>query len=228
MHDTTDFDVEAALGRSHSFVVPISSRATIDRRIDVAMISESMHRARRGRRFSMRPRRVLLGVAAAILLTGTVAAGGTLLGRLTTHAPLLESMWDRSTKIGLSATDSGYTIVLERAAADPQRVWVGVTVAATSGKGADLGRMQVVDANGVVYDGGTGAGTGDVKGATAMIFGFKVPDGTTPKGPFTLDVTSVTTTEGEKLGHWAFSFDVPLTRAASQVPAIATPTPDAS
>jgi hypothetical protein len=223
--DTTAFDLEAALGRSLAFAVPISSRATIDGRVNAAMAAESTRRAQPQRRPLRRPRRVLLGIAAAVVLTGTVAAGGTLLSQLRTHAPLLQSMWDRSTQIGQSATDSGYTIVLERATADPERVWVAVTVTAASGTGADPGRMQVIDANGAVYDGGTGAGAEDLRGTTAMIFGFKVPEGTTPLGPFTLEVTSVTTATGETTGHWSFAFDVPLTPAAGRVPASATPTP---
>lgn len=226
-HNTADSDLEAALGQSFSIAVPVRSRETIDQRVEVAIASESARRARRGRGFSMRPRRLLVGVAAAVLLTGTVAAGGTLLSQLTTHAPLLQSMWERSTEIGQSTTDAGYTIVLERAAADSERVWVAVTVAAASGTGADLGRMQVIDANGVVLDGGTGAGTGDVKGVTAMIFGFKVPNGIVPHGPFTLEVTSVTTTAGETQGHWALTFEVPLTPASSRAPANAMPPPNA-
>lgn len=136
-------------------------------------------------------------------------------------------MWDRSTEIGQSTTDTGYTIVLERAAADSERIWVAVTVASASGTEADLGRMQVIDANGVVFDGGTGAGATDVHGVSAMIFGFKVPNGITPHGPFTLEVTSVTTTAGETKGHWAFTFEVPLTPAASRAPTNATPPPNA-
>jgi hypothetical protein len=227
MTPDTDFDFEAALGRSLSLVVPASSRASIDGRVNLAMAAEATRRARPQRRAVMRPRRVLVGIAATDLLTGTVAAGGTLLSRLTTHAPLLQSMWERSTEIGQSVTDSGYTIVLERATADPERIWVAMTVAAASGTGAELGRMQVVDANGVVYDGGTGAGAEDVKGTTAMIFGFKVPDGATPLGPFTLEVTSVITATGETPGHWSFAFDVPLTPATSQVPAKTTVAPPA-
>lgn len=224
-HDTADSEIEAALGRSLSFAVPVRSRNAIERRVEAAISSESARRERQvgGRGLSMPARRILLGVAAAVLMTGTVAAGGTILSQLVGGAPLLEDMWDRSTEIGQSTTDAGYTIVLERAAADSERIWVAVTVASESGSEADLGRMQVIDANGVVFDGGTGAGATDLNGVSAMIFGFKVPNAITPHGPFTLEVTSVTTMAGETPGQWAFTFEVPLMPAASRAPANATP-----
>jgi hypothetical protein len=227
--DTTGSDLEAALGRSFSFPVPVRSRNVSDRRVEVAIASETARRTSRvrGRGFPMSARRLLVGVAAGLLLAGTVAAGGTLFSRLIGGAPLLEDVWDRATEIGQSTTDAGYTIVLERAAADPERVWVAVSVTAASGTGADLGRMRVTDANGVVMDGGTGAGAADVRGVSATLFGFRVPDGITPHGPFTLEVTSVMTAAGETPGHWTFTFDVPLTSAASRGPANATAQPDA-
>lgn len=229
-HDTTEFDLDAALGRSLSLPVPARSRDVIDHRVEVAITSETARRTSRvpGRGFPMPARRLLVGVAAAVLLAGTVAAGGTLFSQLIGGAPLLENVWDRATDIGQSATDAGYTIVLERAAADPERIWVAVSVTAASGTGADLGRMRVVDANGVVMDGGTGAGTDDVRGVTATLFGFGVPDGITPRGPFTLEVTSVMTRAGDTTpGHWTFKFDVPLTSAPIRAPAKATTKPDA-
>lgn len=225
MNNPADPNLEVVLERSFSIGVPAGSRAAIDHQIRAAMARESARRATLADSRPMRARRLLVGVAAAVLLTGTVAAGGTLLGQLVAGAPLLEDVWDRSTDIGRSATDSGYTIVLERAAADPERVWVALTVEAVSGTGADPGEMQVTDANGVVFGGGTGAGTGDVDGVSAMIFGFNVPTGVTPRGPFTLQVTSLTTTAGETRGDWVFTFDVPLTPAASRAARSATPRP---
>jgi hypothetical protein len=168
----------------------------------------------------------LVGVAVAVLLTGTVAAGGTLFNQLIRGAPLLEDVWDRSTEIGQSRTDRGYTIVLERAAADPERVWVALSVTAASGAYADTGRMRVIDANGVVMDGGIGVGDADARGVTATLFGFKVPDGITPHGPFILEVTSVMTAPFEMTrGEWTFTFDVPLGQAWGRGPAEATAGP---
>lgn len=220
--DTTGSDVETALGRSFSIPVPVRSRKVIDRRVELAIASEAERRTGRGRerRLPWPARRLLVGIAAAVLLTGTVAAGGTLFSRLIAGAPLLENVWDRATEIGQSTTDSGYTITLERAAADPDRVWVALT-------GADPGRMRVIDANGVVMDGGTGAGATDVRGVSATLFGFLVPNGIVPHGPFTLEVTSVMTPGGETPGLWTFTFDVALTPAFSGTPTNATARPDA-
>lgn len=226
--DATDFDPEAALGRSFSIVLPIRSREVITARVNAAIATETMRRASRvgSHRVRMPARRLLLGVAAAMLLTGTIAvAGGSLFSQLIHGAPLLENVWDRATQIGQSRTDAGYTIVLQRAAADRERVWVALSVTATSGAEADIGRLRVVDANGVVMGGGTGAGTGDVRGVSASLTGLIVPDGITPHGPFTLEVTSVTTAAGETPGHWTFSFDVPLTDPFSPGPAKATARP---
>jgi hypothetical protein len=135
-------------------------------------------------------------------------------------APLLENVWARAKVIQESSTNARYTVVLERAAADRDRVWVALSVKAESGPAAAaLGRMRVTDANGVVMDGGTGLGSGVVHGMTASLFGFKVPPGITPRGPFTLEITSVMTpSTREVAGRWAFTFDVPLTRAYGGAP----------
>lgn len=229
-HDTAGFDLEAALGRSFSHRLPARSRALIDRRVEVAIAAEIARRTSRvrGRGFPRSARRLLVGLAVAALLTGTAAAGGTLFNQLIRGAPLLEDVWDRSTEIGQAATDAGYTIVLERAAADPERVWVAVSVTAASGAYADPGRMRVIDANGVVMDGGVGVTDADVRGVSATLFGFQVPDGITPHGPFILEVTSVMTAPFEMTrGDWTFTFDVPLGPAWSRGPADATAGPQA-
>jgi hypothetical protein len=228
--DTSDSNFEAALGRSFSIPVPLGSRDVIDRRVEVAIASETARRASRirGRRFPMPARLLLGGVAAAALLTGTVVAGGTIFSQLIGGAPLMENVWDRATEINQSRTDAGYTIHLERAAADREHVWVIASVTAASGAASDIGRMRVIDANGVVIRPGTCAGTGDVRGASAVLCGCNVPAGITPRGPFTLEVTSVTTAAGETEtpGHWTFTFDVPLTSPFHPGPATATVRPD--
>jgi hypothetical protein len=230
--DTSGSDVETLLGRSFSLPIPVRSRDDIDRRVESAIASHTERRARqvRGFRFPTPARRLLLGVAAAALLTGTVAAGGTIFSRLIGGAPLMENVWDRATEIDQSSTDAGYTIHLERAAADREHVWVIVSVTAASGTEASTGRMRVIDANGVVIRPGTCAGTGDVfQGVSAALCGCNVPAGITPHGPYTLEVTSVTTDAGEieTPGHWTFTFDVPLTAPFNPGPASATVRPDA-
>ncbi|MEX2011660.1 MAG: hypothetical protein WEF51_05445, partial [Chloroflexota bacterium] len=63
-------------------------------------------------------------------------------------------------------------------------------------------------------DGGIGVGDADARGVTATLFGFTVPNGTTPDGPYTLEVTSVMTAAFEMTrGDWTFTFDVPLGQA---------------
>jgi hypothetical protein len=230
-HSTSGQDLEAALGRSFSVPVPLRSREVIDRRVESAIAHRTARRTSRvrGFHFPMAARRLLVGVAAAVLLTGTVAAGGTIFSRLIGNAPLMENVWDRATEIGQSSTDAGYTIHFERAAADREHVWVILSVTATSGPAADIGRLRIVDANGIVIGGGTGAGTGDVHSVTAALYGLNVPAGITPHGPYTLEVTSVTTGAGdiEMSGHWTFTFDVPLTAPFGPGPANATVRPDA-
>ncbi len=160
---------------ARSFAAGSRPRSPPRRRAAQAGFAVGLSRFRRGR--------LWVGVAAAVLLAGTVAAGGTLFNQLIRGAPLLEDVWGRATKIGQSTTDAGYTIVLERAAADSERVWVALSVTAEPRTGADVGRMRVTDANGVVMDGGTGVGTGEVRGVSASLFGFKVPDRITPTVP---------------------------------------------
>jgi hypothetical protein len=145
---------------------------------------------------------------AAIVLAGTAVAGGTLFDRLVGGAPMLENVWDRATDVGQSVTDAGYTVTLERAAVDPDRLWVGVSVASAEGT-ADIWDMNVTDANDVMLTGGTGVGTGDVNGTAAVLFGFQVPDGVSLKGPFTLDVTALEVAGEKTPGSWKFTFDVP-------------------
>jgi hypothetical protein len=150
----------------------------------------------------------LIGAAVVVLGAGTVAASATVLDRLAANAPLLTDVWAKSTVVHEAATDAGYTITLERAAIDQGRVWVALSVAANTGTNGSPDRMQLTDANGIVYTGGVGA-LGEVKGQSATIFGFKVPEGTTPAGPYILEVTSLSLAAGERPGSWTFTFDVP-------------------
>lgn len=211
--DKNNRDVEAVLARRLAFDLPDGTRRTIDRRVEAAIAVDDRYlpRAlRQRRRFALTPRMLVgLGVA-SILLAGTAVAGGTLFDRLVGGAPLLENVWDRATDIGQSVTDAGYTVTLEKAAVDPERVWVAVSVTAAAGT-ADVWDMRVTDANDVVLTGGTGVGTGSVNGTAAVLFGFQVPDGVTVNGPFTLEVTALDVAGQETPGSWLFTFDTPLT-----------------
>jgi hypothetical protein len=228
--DATNPHLEGALGRSFSISVPTRSRDAIDRRVEAAISREAARRTSRVRGFRVQmPARVLVGVVAAVLITGSVMAGGTIFSQLISGAPLMENVWDRASEIGQTRTDVGYTILLERAAVDRGHVWVIVSVTAASAPVASIGRLRVIDAHGVVISGGTCAGTGDLQGVSATLCGLRVPDGITPQGPFTLEVTSVTTAAGEieTPGNWTFAFNVPLTAPFSPAPAMATGSDDA-
>jgi hypothetical protein len=204
--DPTTADVETALRQTFAISIPVDRREAIDRHVYASIAT------RRSPRFRTTRRGMLMGIAAALLLlTATVAAGATLFGSLIRGAPLLEDVWARASVIHQSETDAGYTIVLERAAVDRDRVWVAFTVRADTGARVDFGQMRLTDGNGVVMTGGTGVGSGDtVPRVSADLFGFTVPDGVTPHGPFALEVTSVRTGDREVPGDWSFTFDVPL------------------
>ena len=183
------------------------ARAIADQHVSRAIAMESAHRNGSSRRFILtRSRGLLLGGVAAALLAGSVAASGGLFDRLIGGAPVLQAAWQNAADVGASVTDSGYTIVLEKAAVDGEHGGSRRVVGSPSP--ADFGQMQMTDANSVVLSSGTGAGSGDVRGESAMIFGFTIPDGVTPQGPFTLEVTSVTDSTELIAGHWTFTFDV--------------------
>ena len=128
---TTDADrpVEEILRATFTFDLSPDTRRSIDRRVEAAVASDRHYRpagAPRRRLLKLTPR-MLGGLAVATLLLATTAvAGGTLLSRLTDGAPLLENVWDRATDVGKSVTDAGYTVTLEKAAVDRDRVWVAL------------------------------------------------------------------------------------------------------
>lgn len=205
----TTADVETIVTGSLDFPMSTRARSIADQHLSRVITAESA-RGGRVRRWSFlnSTRAVLIGGVAAALLAGSVAASGGLFDTLITGSPVLEDVWLNGHDIDASVTDSGYTIVLEKAAVDSERVWVALTLV-ESPAGADLGQLQVTDANGVVLTGGTGAGTGAVAGQSAMIFGFSIPEGTTLQGPYTLEVTSVTAGDAPVAGDWTFTFDLP-------------------
>jgi hypothetical protein len=228
--DTNDATVESVLTRTLSFDLPTDTRRSIDSRVEAAVSTERRYRssaAPRRRLLTLTPR-MFAGLAAAMLLfAATAVAGGTLFSRLIGGAPLLENVWDRATDVGQSVTDAGYTVTLEKAAVDSDRIWVAIAISSDHG-GADVWDMRVIDSNGVAYTGGTGAGPGDVRGTSALLFGFKVPDGVTPIGPYLLEVTALDVQGVKTPGTWHFTFDARLTPAWSRPPAEMTPAPDAS
>lgn len=211
-------DFEQILGRHMTFAMSRRSRTAIDRRIRAAIVAEARRRptsVRSAHKVSLRG--VLVGVGlTALLLAGTVTAGGTLLSRLVWGAPLLEDVWARSTDIGRSVSDRGYTVALVKAAAEVDRVWVALSVASDSGTGADIWDMRITDANGVVMAGGTGVGSGIVRGVSASLFGFQVPKGVTPRGPYLFEVTKLDVGGRALAGSWVIRFDVPLTAASKR------------
>lgn len=207
--DNPTIDLDKVLEGRFAFPMSARGRAITDQHVQHAIAVESARRRSPSRRsFLTRARGLLVGAAAAALVVGTVAASGTLFDTLIQGAPTLESAWANAEEIGKSTSDSGVTIVLERAGVVQERLWVALTVADETNSATDIGSMKVTDANGVVMAGGTGAGTGDVAGTSASLFGFHIPDGISPEGPFRLEVSSVTTQAGVTDGDWTFTFDM--------------------
>lgn len=226
--DARDRKVEHALQDAFSFGLSDETRGSIDCRVEAAVGADRRQRhATPRRRLARLTPRVFGGlVAAMLLLAAGAVAGDTLFSQLIAGAPLLENVWDRATEVGESVTDAGYKVTLEKVAVDPDRVWVALAVGSDSG-GADIWDMRVTDANGVVLSGGTGAGVGDIGGERATLFGFRVPEGVTPTGPFVLEVTALEVAGAKTPGTWRFTFDAPLTPAWSERPAQMTPVPAA-
>lgn len=222
-HDLVAHDVEAVLARAFSDPMPSSRRVAVDRRIDTALDAEATRREGSAPRrrwlptFPFHPRRLVVAAIAVVLLTGSVAAAGGIFGLLIGDSPLLERVWVRSTANGASVSDAGYTVTLERAGIVDGRLWVAVSVVGVGDvPPADPGRMLVKDAAGTVLRGGTGAGARDEGGVSAMLFGFRIPDGATLVNPFTLALTTVDTgANGERTGTWTFEFDLPPAQVGS-------------
>lgn len=207
-HETTLSDLVSSLERSFDF--PMSNaRRVADQYVSHAIAAESARRRRSPRWFVLtRSRGVLVGTLAAVTVAGSVAAFGGLFDSLIAGSPVLTAAWQDAHEVNESASDAGYTFVLEKAAIDSKRLWVAVTLSNAPAP-ADPGEMQVTDANGVVLTGGTGAGTGDVAGESATIFGFAIPEGSELHGPLTLEIKSLTGPDGLVPGLWTFTFDVP-------------------
>ena len=206
--ETAMSDLVNSLERSFDF--PMSNaRRVADQYVSHAIATESARRRRSPRWFVLtRSRGVLVGMLAAVTVAGSVAASGGLFDNLIAGSPVLTDAWQDAHDVNESASDVGYTIVLEKAAIDSERLWVALTLSGAPAL-ADLGEMQVTDANGVVLTAGTGAGTGDVAGESATIFGFAIPDDSELHGPFTLEVKNVFGPDGLVPGRWAFTFDLP-------------------
>lgn len=227
--DSNDAATETVLARALTFDLTAETRRGIDARVGAAVAAERRYRpngSARRRMLTITPR-MFAGLAAAmVLLAATAVAGGTIFSRLIDGAPLLENVWDRATDVGQSVTDAGYTVTLEKVAVDPEGVWVAVAISSDHGS-ADVWDMRVIDANGVVLDGGTGAGTGDIRGQSALLFGFNVPDGITPTGPYALEISALDVGGKKTPGTWRFTFAAPLTPAWSGQPGEMTPAPHA-
>ena len=199
---------DALVADALSFQLRDDVRASIDRRVAAMIASRQPSRGFGVAPHLVRvtPRAFAAVVAAMVLLAAAAIAGGTLFTRLIAGAPLLEEVWSRATDVDQHVTSAGYTISLEKVAVFEGRVWVALTISSPKGS-ADIGRMRLMDTNGIVLEGGTGVGTGDVRGDTAVLFGFKVPDGIAPTAPFVLEISQLEVNGTRISGLWRFSFE---------------------
>ncbi|MGI8930120.1 MAG: hypothetical protein ACR2F5_02280 [Candidatus Limnocylindria bacterium] len=208
--------LENALRRTMAFPMETASRAVTDGYVQRALVAEATRRASLARRpLILRSRGFLAGAVAAALVVSTVAASGSIYEAMTGGSPMLEAAWQNADVIDQSVEDAGVTVVLERAGIESDRFWVALTATADGDEPPDIGLMELVDVNGTVMSGGTALGSGDLAGSSATLFGFTIPAEVTPQGPFTLAITSVTTTEISAVntaehipGDWTFTFDL--------------------
>jgi hypothetical protein len=222
--NTNGPDIEAELADAFAAPIPVLMRASIDRRVAAAIQAQASRWPMARPWFRPRARFVAVATTAALLVAGTVLGATTLLSRLADSSAFLEHVWDRSAPVGLTATDAGYTITLERAAYDAgardlrssgddrDRFWIALTTTAESGVPVVADDMTLQDSEGHTLSGGVGAVSTD-RHSLALMYAFAVPSGTTLEGPYTLRITTVRAAEGpdtiETDGPWVFKFGLP-------------------
>jgi hypothetical protein len=125
---TTRDEIETRLLRAVEVAPTEDGLRRLDERVARAMAAPvAMHRGGPfTRRMLLRP---LALVAAFVLLTGAVVGGMGLLERTASLTPGWRTAFDRAEILGISQTDAGLTLTLERAYADLNQVMVFITVA---------------------------------------------------------------------------------------------------
>lgn len=94
-----------------------------------------------GKRMVLRP---LALVAAFVVFAGTVVGAMGLIERTIQSSPSWRIAWDRAEIVGISQTDAGYTLTLERAYADVNQVMVFVSVEGLNAPASgDFGRTGI-------------------------------------------------------------------------------------
>ena len=164
---STNETIEARLQRALEVDPSEDALAWLDRRVSQVIARPVAHNAaRRGRRLPLLLRPLPL-LAAFLLLTGADAGTLGLLERIATESGGgYRVAWERAEVLGISHTDAGFTVMLERAYADINQVVVSLNVqgprTGEEGSSVDLG-ISLIDAAGEHREQvGTAAGNTDL------------------------------------------------------------------
>ena len=191
--------------------------AWLDRRVSQVIAQPIAQDAGKGGqrlRLLLRPLPLLV---AFLVLTGAVAGALGLLERIATQSGAgYRVAWEQAEVLGISQTDAGYTVTLERAYADINQVVVFLNVegplTGEEGSSVDVGG-SLIDAAGEHREQmGTGAVETDL---AAVVRAWDTPAG--GAGTYVLDIRSLQIIPGAAFtevpapieGEWLFEFDVP-------------------
>lgn len=190
----------------------------LDDRVAAILAAPTARSGPSGTRRFLRP---MVLAAALALAAGAVGAAVGLINRLAEEAsPGWATAWERAEVIGVSQTDAGVTLTLERAYVDVNQAIVGITIdgldvlpAPSDGtrndellswvteiRGPDGWRSQPEESSNTaaVVEGGQ----------SAFLFSFGSPPSVA--GPWEFSVTSVGYGEGNMTeGTWDFAFELP-------------------
>lgn len=197
---TTTHEVEARLLQTWAFELSLDAVRWLDQRVGQIPVRSAVSRG--GVRSNGLLVRLLVVIAAFVLLTGAVAAALGLLDRLVESSgqPGWRVAWDDAERLDLTATDKGVTITLERAYADVNQVLVGFTVAgleaptSTTGERPSLQwKAEIQDPSGRSAEQWAPASTGMLMAETGLSAVIETWDGAVAPaaGTWVLTFTSV-------------------------------------
>lgn len=227
---STNETIEARL--QHALQVDPSDDAIawLDRRVSQVIAQPIAHDAANGGRRLRLLLRPLPLLVAFLLLTGGVAGALGLLERIATQSGGgYRVAWEHAEVLGVSQTNAGYTITLERAYADINQVVVFLNVqgplAGEEGSSVDVG-SSLIDAAGEHREQvGTGAVETDL---AAVVRAWDTPVG--EAGTYVLDISSLQIVPGAAFteipapieGEWLFEFDLPEADGLAVMPDVSS------